>query len=158
MGKNGTSFELKRLADVFASMIPTIFTGLSVCVMFSANQFNLGSEGGCMLGAFAAGMVAVYLPMAAGVHAAVAVLIAGIVVAAVMLIPALLKAKMGVSEMVNSLMLNYIIMYIIKYLMSTTWRTSPRARYSPSPLWRRPRSAPLWTTVFSPGPSSPGAL
>jgi simple sugar transport system permease protein len=42
--KNGTVFEFKRLADILAAMIPTIFTGLSVCVMFSANQFNLGAE------------------------------------------------------------------------------------------------------------------
>ena len=143
MGKNGTSFELKRLADVFASMIPTIFTGLSVCVMFSANQFNLGSEGGCMLGAFAAGMVAVYLPMAAGVHAAVAVLIAGIVVAAVMLIPALLKAKMGVSEMVNSLMLNYIIMYIIKYLMSTHLADKSKGQIQSFPFMETAKIGPI---------------
>ena len=47
------AFQLKRLTDVLASMIPTIFTALAVCVMFSANQFNLGAEGGCMLGGFA---------------------------------------------------------------------------------------------------------
>ena len=44
MGKNGTRFETKRLTDILASMIPIIFTGLSVCIMFSANQFNLGAE------------------------------------------------------------------------------------------------------------------
>ena len=129
MGKNGTSFEFKRLADVFAAMIPTIFTGLSVCVMFSANQFNLGSEGGTMLGAFAAGMVAV--------------LIAGIVVAAVMLIPALLKAKMGVSEMVNSLMLNYIIMYIIKYLMSTHLADKSKGQIQSFPFMETAKIAPI---------------
>ncbi len=52
MGRSGTTFETKRLTDILASMIPIIFTGLSVCVMFSANQFNLGAEGGIMLGAF----------------------------------------------------------------------------------------------------------
>ena len=65
MGKNGTRFETKRLTDILASMIPIIFTGLSVCIMFSANQFNLGAEGGIMLGAFVTGMAAIYLPMAA---------------------------------------------------------------------------------------------
>ena len=52
MGRSGTTFDFKRLTDILASMIPIIFTGLSVCVMFSANQFNLGAEGGIMLGAF----------------------------------------------------------------------------------------------------------
>ena len=36
-----------------------------------------------------------------------------------MLIPAVLKAKLGVSEMVNSLMLNYVIMYFLNYLMNS---------------------------------------
>jgi simple sugar transport system permease protein len=117
--KKGTSFELKRLADILAAMIPTIFTGLSVCVMFSANQFNLGAEGGIMLGAFASAMAAIYLPLPAGLHPIIAVLIGGAAVAIVMLLPALLKTKLNVSEMVCSLMLNYIIMYVIKFLMNT---------------------------------------
>ncbi len=119
MGKNGTVFEFKRLTDILASMIPIIFTGLSVCIMFSANQFNLGSEGGIMLGAFTTALIAIYVPMAAFLHPLVAVLLGGIAVAAMMLIPALLKTKLNVSEMVCSLMLNYIVMYLIKFLMNT---------------------------------------
>jgi len=117
--KKGTAFELKRVADILAAMIPTIFTGLSVCVMFSANQFNLGAEGGIMLGAFISAMAAIYIPLPPGMHAVVAVLLGGLAVAVVMLLPALLKSKLNVSEMVCSLMLNYIIMYVIKFLMNT---------------------------------------
>ena len=117
--KKGTSFEAKRLTEILAAMIPTIFTGLSVCVMFAANQFNMGAEGGIMLGAFVSAMAAIYLPLPAGLHPVVAVLLGGAVVAAVMLIPAILKARLNVSEMVCSLMLNYIIMYVIKFLMNT---------------------------------------
>jgi len=118
-GRGGAVFELKRLTDIFASMIPIIFTGLSVCIMFSANQFNLGAEGGIMLGAFVTSMIAIYVPMAAGLHPIVAVLIGGLSVAAMMLLPALLKTRLGVSEMVCSLMLNYIVMYLIKFLLNT---------------------------------------
>lgn len=117
--KKGTSFEFKRLADILAAMIPTIFTGLSVCIMFAANQFNMGAEGGIMLGAFISAMAAIYIPMPAGLHPVVAVLLGGLAVAVVMLLPAVLKAKLNVSEMVCSLMLNYIIMYVIKFLMNT---------------------------------------
>lgn len=117
--KKGTSFEAKRLTEILAAMIPTIFTGLSVCVMFAANQFNMGAEGGIMLGAFVSAMAAIYLPLPLGLHPVVAVLLGGAVVAAVMLIPAILKARLNVSEMVCSLMLNYIIMYVIKFLMNT---------------------------------------
>lgn len=118
MGRSGLSFDVKRLTDILAGMIPITFTGLAVCIMFSANQFNLGAEGGIMLGGFAAAMVAIYVPMAAGLHPIVACLFAGIVVGALMLIPGLLKTKLNVSEMVCSLMLNYIVMYIIKFLLN----------------------------------------
>ncbi len=118
-GRSGVSFDVKRLTDVLASMIPIIFTGLSVCIMFSANQFNLGAEGGIMLGAFTTAMVAIYVPMGAVIHPIVAVLAGGAAVAVLMLLPALLKTKLDVSEMVCSLMLNYIVMYVIKFLMNT---------------------------------------
>ena len=148
--KKGTSFELKRLADILAAMIPTVFTGLSVCIMFSANQFNLGAEGGIMLGAFVSAMVAIYVPMPAGLHAVVAVLIGGAVVAILMLLPALLKTKLSVSEMVCSLMLNYIIMYVIKFLMNTYLADKSRGQIMSYPFRETSAIAPIVNnTTFS---------
>ena len=148
--KKGTSFELKRLADILAAMIPTIFTGLSVCIMFSANQFNLGAEGGIMLGAFVSAMVAIYVPMPAGLHAVFAVLIGGAVVAILMLLPALLKTKLSVSEMVCSLILNYIIMYVIKFLMTTYLADKSRGQIMSYPFRETSAIAPIVNnTTFS---------
>lgn len=117
--KNNGAFSVKNFSDVLASMIPIMFTGLATCVMFSANQFNLGAEGGIMLGAFVSAMVAIYVPLPSVLLPVFAVLAGAVSVAVMMLIPAVLKAKLGVSEMVNSLMLNYVIMYLIKYLMNS---------------------------------------
>lgn len=130
----GIKFEGKRLADIFAAMIPTIFTGLSVCVMFAANQFNLGAEGGIMLGAFSSALVAIYVPLPKGLHALACILVGGAVTGVVMLIPALLKVKLNVSEMVCSLMLNYIIMYIIKYLMNTAYADKSKGQIQTYPF------------------------
>jgi ABC-type uncharacterized transport system permease subunit len=115
---NGT-FSTKSFTDILASMIPIIFTGLATCVMFSANQFNLGAEGGIMLGAFVTAMVAIYAPLPAVVLPIVAILAGACATALLLLIPGLLKARLGVSEMVNSLMLNYVVQYVILYLMNT---------------------------------------
>ena len=116
--KNG-NFSMKNFSDVLAGMIPIMFTGLATCIMFSANQFNLGAEGGIMLGAFVTALVAIYAPIPGPLLTVVAVLAGGVAVGIVMLIPAVLKAKLGVSEMVNSLMLNYVIMYFLNYLMNS---------------------------------------
>ncbi|MDY3282201.1 ABC transporter permease [Dysosmobacter sp.] len=117
--KNKGGISTKNLCDVLAAMIPIIFTGLATCVMFSANQFNLGAEGGIMLGAFVTAMVAIYVPLPAGVLPVAAIVIGAAAVGAMMLIPSLLKVKLGVSEMVCSLMMNYVVMYMIKYLLNT---------------------------------------
>ncbi len=116
--KNGT-FSMKNFSDVLAGMIPIMFTGLATCIMFSANQFNLGAEGGIMLGAFVTAVVAIYAPFDGPLLMVAAVLAGGLAVAVMMLIPAVLKATLGVSEMVNSLMLNYVIMYVLNFLMNS---------------------------------------
>jgi simple sugar transport system permease protein len=87
--------------------------------MFSANQFNMGAEGGIMLGAFVTALVAIYVPLPGALLPVVAILIGAAAVGVMMLIPGLLKVKMGVSEMVCSLMLNYVVMYFIKYTLNT---------------------------------------
>ena len=148
--KKGTYFEFKRLADILAAMIPTIFTGLSVCIMFAANQFNMGAEGGIMLGAFISAMAAIYIPLPAGLHPVVAVLLGGLAVAVVMLLPAVLKAKLNVSEMVCSLMLNYIIMYVIKFLMNTYLADKTRGQIMSYQFRETANIAPIVNnTIFS---------
>jgi len=116
--KNTGKFNLKGLTDIFATMIPLLFTGVATCIMFSANQFNLGSEGGIMLGAFVTSCVAVYAPIDGILLPVVAILAGGLATAAFMFVPAILKAKFGVSEMVNSLMMNYIIQFSILFLLN----------------------------------------
>ena len=118
--KNGT-FNANSLWVVLSRMIPTIFTGLAVCVMFSANQFNLAAEGGVMLGGFLATLVGIYVPMAAGLHLVVCLLVGAVAAALTMLLPALLKVKLGASEMVSSLMLNYIIMYVVLHFLNNNF-------------------------------------
>jgi len=117
--KNNGSISTKNISDVLAAMIPIMFTGLATCVMFSANQFNMGAEGGIMLGAFVTALVAIYVPVPGGLLPIVAILIGAAAVGVMMLIPSILKVKMGVSEMVCSLMMNYVVMYFIKYTLNT---------------------------------------
>ena len=117
-GADGITFNARSLYVVLSRMIPTIFTGLAVCVMFSANQFNLAGEGAVMLGGFVAALCGVYWAMPAGAHVTVCILLGSLSCAAVMLIPALLKTKLGASEMVSSLMLNYVIQYVVLHFLN----------------------------------------
>ena len=119
-------------------MIPLLFTGTAVCIMFSANKFNLGLEGAIMCGGLACAWVCCLLdgdiqaPNASPVLCAVCGLGISIVAGALITtIPALLEKKWGASIMVTSLMLNYISLYISRYcLFSTTLRDTRTSKYS----------------------------
>lgn len=115
---SGGAINTKSILTILGRMTPMIFAGLGVCVMFSANQFNLGGEGTIMLGGFIAAIVGIYVPMAAGVHPVVCILAASVVGGLVMMIPAIIKVKLNASEMVCSLMMNYVIMYIILHFLN----------------------------------------
>jgi ABC-type uncharacterized transport system, permease component len=117
----GAVFNTTSFLTLLAAMIPTIFSGLAVCVMFSANQFNLAGEGAIMLGGFVGGLLGIYLKLNTGLHQVVCVLIAAVVGGLIMLIPALLKVKLGASEMVTSLMMNYVIMFVILHFLNFTF-------------------------------------
>ncbi|HPR35433.1 MAG TPA: ABC transporter permease [Anaerolineaceae bacterium] len=114
----GNVFNTTSFLTIFAAMIPTIFSGLAVCVMFSANQFNLGGEGAIMLGGFVGALLGIYLKMNTGLHQVVCVLAGAIAGGLIMLIPAILKVKLGASEMVTSLMMNYVVMFVILHFLN----------------------------------------
>lgn len=114
----GNVFNTISFLTILAAMIPTIFSGLAVCVMFSANQFNLAGEGAIMLGGFVGALLGIYLKLNTGLHQVVCVLAGALAGGLIMLIPAILKVKLGASEMVTSLMMNYIVMFVILHFLN----------------------------------------
>lgn len=115
------TFNVQSVYQILALMIPTMFTGLGVCVMFSADMFNLGGEGAVMAGGFVGALIGIYWPLPAGIHPIVAVFVGALVGGIVTLIPAILRVKVGASEMVSSLMLNYVVMYIIMHFLNNVY-------------------------------------
>lgn len=101
---------------------PLILTGLAAAVAFRARLFNIGAEGQLYAGALAAVAVggmhggsgyglppAVLLPLM--------FLAAAIAGALLLLGPALLKARLGVDEVVTTLLLNFIVLLGVSALL-----------------------------------------
>ena len=107
----------RQMFNILERMIPFIFTGLAVSVMFSAKQFNLAAEGCVMLGAFVAALIAIYIPMPPGIHPVASVLVGAVACGIVMLIPSLLQTKLGANVLVSTLMLNFIIQFVIQFFL-----------------------------------------
>ena len=111
-------FKSKRnMGNVIESMVPLIFTGTGVCIMFSANQINLATEGGFHLGGLVAAAVVLKLGLPAGVSPFVAICLAACAGAVFCAIPAWMKIKTNSPELVSSLMINYISLWFCTFLL-----------------------------------------
>lgn len=112
----------RYFGNVIEAAIPLTFAGLAICVMFQAKQFNLGVTGSFFIGAVVAAAIAINVKLPAGIHPLVAILAGGIVGGAANFIPAILKAKWNASELVSSLMLNYIMTFLGLYIINFVLR------------------------------------
>jgi simple sugar transport system permease protein len=95
---------------------PLIFTGLAVAVAFRARLWNIGAEAQLYAGAIIAvllGTGTLGSPFVLPVSALVAML-AG---ACILLVPVLLKVRLGVDEVVTTLLFNFIMVLIVSYLL-----------------------------------------
>jgi simple sugar transport system permease protein len=117
------------VGQVLFKATPLVFTGLAFEVGFRAGLFNIGAEGQLALGSLAAGWVGANLPEGTpwviGIPACVA---AGVLVAAlVALLPAVMRARLGVHEIISTIMLNRIVDGILPFaLVSLLGATSLR--------------------------------
>lgn len=104
--------------------IPLMFTGVAVCIMFSANQFNLGLEGAFLFGGFIGGALTnIYLvPGQRLLGCILGCIIGGIIGALITLIPAILEKLFNASIMVTSLMMNYICLWYSNYLLFSVFK------------------------------------
>ena len=116
--KNGyTSFY--GITDTLGLATPLICTGLAAAFAFRMNLYSIGQEGqmylGMIGGAWAGIALAGSLP---GVLAVPLILIFGALTgAAWVALPALLRARLGTSEIVSTLLLNYVALNLVNYLI-----------------------------------------
>lgn len=109
--------NLNGFCEVFVKATPLIFTGLGCAVAFRTGFFNIGAEGQFYVGALTASMVALNIQGAAGIVLALA---AGFLAGGVWaLIAAVFKAKLGISEIIVTIMLNYIAINLVGIAVRT---------------------------------------
>jgi simple sugar transport system permease protein len=105
-------------ARVLFDATPLILTGLSVAYAFRAGLFNIGAEGQLYIGAFCATGLALALPgLPRWLALPAAVLAAALGGAFWGAIPGWLRARFGVHEVINTIMLNFIAVGLTGYLV-----------------------------------------
>lgn len=101
---------------------PIILTGLSAVVAFRSGLFSIGQEGQYLLGAAAAAWLGYAIHLPPIIHPLVLILAGMLVGAAYGWIPGFLKVKIGVNELLATIMLNSIAVLIVEYLVQFPMR------------------------------------
>jgi simple sugar transport system permease protein len=107
-----------RLAATAASATPLIITGIATLVAFKAGVFNIGVEGSFIAGMFTAAVVGANIDVAGPIVMLAAMTAASAAGAAVGWGPGWLKARLGVDEVVVTLMGNFVVAGVVSWLLS----------------------------------------
>ena len=109
-------------SETLTRATPLMLTGLSAAVAFRARLWNIGAEGQLYAGALAAVAVG-GLHGGTGFNMPPAVLFAAMLCAAVLagalllLVPTLLRTRLGVDEVVTTLLLNFIVLLFVSLML-----------------------------------------
>ena len=138
------TWNIRYVGEWLNASLPLILCGLSMAFAARTGLFNIGAEGQYVVGLTAAQFVALFGPRIAGLHWLLALLAAAVTGGAWGGIVGWLKAKFSVSEVVATIMLNYVAFFASRWLTilipgTNTYRTPsfPSTARLSSPLISR---------------------
>ena len=140
------------LSDTMVKATPLILTGLACAIAFRMRLWNIGAEGQFLMGAWGASAVILLPLLPAGTPGVVLIpammVIGALAGAAWALVPGLLRARLGVNEIITSLMLNYVALFWVQYWVFGPWSEGgfQQTRTFPQEAWL-PRLTDLASAV-----------
>jgi ABC-type uncharacterized transport system permease subunit len=109
--------------DLGVKAAPLIIIGVGLSIAYRANVWNIGAEGQYVMGGLAATGVALATYSLTGWWILPLMILAGVAGGALYAsIPALLRTRLGVNEILTSLMLTYASVQLIYYLVRAPWK------------------------------------
>jgi ABC-type uncharacterized transport system permease subunit len=136
----GSSFGLQ---DVSLLVTPLILTGLAVAVALKVGAWNIGAEGQFYAGAFAATGIGLFIPGPTVVILPLMFVGGALCGVLWILIPTLARAYAGVSELITTLLLNFVGTLLAYYVSTGPWLdpgghalgTTARVRHNVPEIW-----------------------
>ncbi len=127
-----TFTDPQNLRAVLFQAAPMVMVGLAAATAFRARFWNLGLEGQMVWGAIGATAVSLYAVGPPGLRLwlmAAAALACGLLW---VVLPAVLKIRLGINEIISSLMLNYVAANFLLHLLYGAWK-DPKDAFPYSP-------------------------
>ena len=107
------------LGELVVKATPLLLIALGLAVCFRSNVWNIGAEGQYILGAIAAGAVALMADKTTGGWIIIALLVAGVLGGMLWAgVTALLRDRFNANEILVSLMLVYVAVQVLGYLVA----------------------------------------
>lgn len=115
---SGAFGSVFSISEMLTRATPLILTGLAAAIAFRAKLWNIGAEGQLYMGAMAAVAIGSGVIDGPSWIMIPVVMIAGMVAGALMLIgPTLMKTRLGVDEVVTTLLLNFIVLLFVQMML-----------------------------------------
>jgi general nucleoside transport system permease protein len=127
-----SSFDRCNIFTTFALATPLMLTGLSAVVAFRSGIFSIGQEGQMMLGAIVAAYIGHWVPLPDNIHSIVISIGAIIVGGLYGWFAGWLKIRLGINEIISTIILSEIAILLLLYLVNFPMRGDRGATaYSP---------------------------
>lgn len=114
----GSFGSLTALTDTARQTVPVALIAVGVAISFRAGLWNAGGNGQFLVGASAAAVVGIQFNLPFGLHVLVTLAVASVAGAAFSLLPGLLREYRGASEILTTLMLNYVGALLASFVIS----------------------------------------
>lgn len=118
----GLSGKVAPLFMTLGTSTPLMLTGLAAMLGFKVGVFSIAQEGQYVMGAIIAAWLGASLNLPSPIAVPMIMILSMAVAALYGLIPALLKVKLGVNEIISSIMMNNIAAYVLEYLVAFPMR------------------------------------
>ncbi len=140
---SGAFGSANNLAETLLKATPLLFAALGMCAAFQCRIWNIGAEGQLYIGALAATIAGIYLPCSSSlIVIPVLMVVSFLAGGGWAVIPGWLKSRFGVSEIITTIMMNYIAIFLISYAVHHPLR---------DPQGYLPQSSPISAAASLPG-------
>jgi ABC-type uncharacterized transport system permease subunit len=116
------SQQVTAMVVVLNRSVPLFLSGLAVAIAFRMGLFNIGVEGQYRLATIVAATVGAAVALPGVLHVLLIIVVAMTVGALWAAIVAVLKVTRGVSEVISSIMLNFVALGLASYLLTGPFR------------------------------------
>ena len=139
--------SVRGLGELVVKATPLVLCAVGLAIGFRANVWNIGAEGQLTLGAITGGGLALAFYGEGGWWLLPLMVIGGAVGgAAWAAVPAFLRLRFNASEILTSLMLNYVALLLLNYLVHGPYRDPDGFAFPESRLFEADAVLPiLWT-------------